>query len=153
MLRLINEQPDLTDSQIAKQVGVSSALVWKARRAAEHTEAQNVPDADLAGTELERLIGQRLPADRLVRALERLIANPKTPASVRLAAINAAIEQRGIVTRKQRKDAEADRRPGNVYIFAPTSVPLVQAHPVVVGAIGAQPVLTSAQPDVDKSTS
>jgi hypothetical protein len=156
MLRLIQDEPELTDLQVARRVGVSAALVWKARNKAERREPETDVDIDTANAELERLIGERLPPRTLVRALERLISNPKTPASVRLAAINTAAELRGIVTRKQRKDAEANRVPAvGIFVLPAGSAPAASLDlpAVVVQPALEQPAVTSASPDTDKPTS
>jgi hypothetical protein len=142
--------------QLAQEYNVSLSVV---QRIAGIIKAQNEPaeiDVDAANAELERLIGQRLPPATLVRALEQLISNPKTPASVRLAAINTAVEQRGIVTRKQRKDAEANRVPAvGIFVLPAGSAPAASLDlpAVVVQPALELPAVTSASPDADKPTS
>jgi hypothetical protein len=111
--------------QLAQQHNVSLSVI---QRIAKETLANRAEDADET-TELERLIGQRLPTDKLVTALAKLINDPDTPPTVRLSAINAAIEQRGIVTRKQRKDAEGNQAPGPIFVIQAGAL-AVQAAPV-----------------------
>jgi hypothetical protein len=142
--------------QIAREYNVSVSVV---QRIAGLAKAQNNPDetdVDAANAELERLIGKRLPPTILVRALEQLVGNAKTPPSVRLAAINTAAELRGIVTRKQRKDAEANRVPAvGIFVLPAGSAPAASLDlpAVVVQPALELPAVTSASPDTDKPTS
>jgi hypothetical protein len=146
---LLTAHPELTDSQIAKIAGVSRALVWKARRAQplEQPTAQANPDE--AQDELERLIGANLPPSRLVKELGLLIGDSKTPKSVKLMAIRAAAEYGGVVTRKEKRDAEANATaPGPIFVFNTLSIPSAAPIQVVVEAEA-----TEAKPvDTDKPT-
>lgn len=145
-------QPNrLSFSKLAEKYGTSASLIQRLNVQVDPVSTHDVSDVDSAATELERRTGERLPPDRLVRALERLVANPKTPPSVRLAAIGMAVELRGVVTRKQRKDAELTQ-PGAGPVFAFNIFPSAAPQAVVVQPVDNAQVSTPALPDPSKSS-
>jgi hypothetical protein len=156
LLRILTEQPELSDSQLAHQFNVSRVLVWKLRKTVQPISTAEPLTADRMRDELERLIGQRLPPERIVAELADLITDRKTPKSVKLMALKLATEHGGVVTRKEQRDAEANKIPAvGIFVLPAGSAPAASLDlpAVVVRPTLEIPAVTSASPGTDKSTS
>lgn len=155
LVRLITEQPELTDSQVSKQVGVSRAAVWKARKAKPVIKPAETTEQESVEVELERLIALNLPPERLVREAELLLSDSKTPKSVKAGLLRMIAEWGGVVTRKEKRDSEANAvLPGAVFIFQPGMVPsAAPVTPQVVVDVQPRALPASVnQADQDKTT-